>query len=192
MRHPSVSRSLGLVACGYEVVAQLVINQATLSQSVQEAGVPQNSPVVTGLDEFLQITRDVQDCAMMIRAQPVEPLGGYAGRGSVEILKVAKLDYRAERLAGAGVSAGRRAGRGGRRLTALRNLRRSDAVHKQSAGKTQCSLEVTMVGDRQKPRVRLRNKPDGTKADEDDQPPSEDRDVPTPPRRFTFEDWAFI
>ncbi len=56
------------------LVGELVINQAMLSQSVLEAGIPSNSPVAQGLDEFMQLTRDIQDSVMMIRAQPVKSL----------------------------------------------------------------------------------------------------------------------
>lgn len=56
------------------LVGELVINQAMLSQSVTEAGLPPNSPVVNGLEEFMQLTRDIQDSVMMIRAQPVKSL----------------------------------------------------------------------------------------------------------------------
>ena len=55
-------------------VGELVINQAMLSQSVSEAGIPSNSTVAQGLDEFMQLTRDIQDSVMMIRAQPVKSL----------------------------------------------------------------------------------------------------------------------
>ncbi|MEM6739996.1 MAG: chemotaxis protein CheA, partial [Pseudomonadota bacterium] len=56
------------------LVGELVINQAMLSQSVQEADIPSNSPVSQGLEEFMQLTRDIQDSVMMIRAQPVKSL----------------------------------------------------------------------------------------------------------------------
>jgi two-component system chemotaxis sensor kinase CheA len=56
------------------LVGELVINQAMLSQSVLEAGLPSNSPVARGLDEFMQLTRNIQDSVMMIRAQPVKSL----------------------------------------------------------------------------------------------------------------------
>ncbi len=62
------------------LVGELVINQAMLAQSVAEAGVPSNSPVTTGLDEFLQLTRDIQESVMMIRAQPVKSLFQRMGR----------------------------------------------------------------------------------------------------------------
>lgn len=56
------------------LVGELVINQAMLSQSVTEAGLPPNSPVATGLEEFMQLTRDIQESVMMIRAQPIKSL----------------------------------------------------------------------------------------------------------------------
>ncbi len=56
------------------LVGEIVINQAMLSQSVEEAGLPPNSPIRTGLDEFQQLTRDIQESVMMIRAQPVKSL----------------------------------------------------------------------------------------------------------------------
>lgn len=56
------------------LVGELVINQAMLSQSVAEAGIANNTQVTTGLEEFMQLTRDIQDSVMMIRAQPVKSL----------------------------------------------------------------------------------------------------------------------
>lgn len=56
------------------LVGELVINQAMLSQSVTAAGLTPNSPVVYGLEDLMQLTRDIQDSVMMIRAQPVKSL----------------------------------------------------------------------------------------------------------------------
>lgn len=56
------------------LVGELVINQAMLSQSVAEAGLPANATIFTGLDELQQLSRDIQDSVMMIRAQPVKTL----------------------------------------------------------------------------------------------------------------------
>lgn len=56
------------------LVGELVITQAMLAQSVAKAGLQPNSAVVTGLDAFTLLTREIQDCVMMIRAQPVKPL----------------------------------------------------------------------------------------------------------------------
>lgn len=62
------------------LVGELVINQAMLSQSVTESGLQPNSPVSTGLEEFLQLTRDIQESVMMIRAQPIKSLFQRMGR----------------------------------------------------------------------------------------------------------------
>ncbi|MEL6644657.1 MAG: chemotaxis protein CheA [Pseudomonadota bacterium] len=56
------------------LVGELVINQAMLSQSLGEAALSGNSQIAAGLDEFQQLTRDIQDSVMMIRAQPVKSL----------------------------------------------------------------------------------------------------------------------
>lgn len=56
------------------LVGELVINQAMLTQSVTEAGMAECNSVRNGLDEFMTLTRDIQDSVMLIRAQPVKPL----------------------------------------------------------------------------------------------------------------------
>ena len=56
------------------LVGELVINQAMLSQSAEQEGIPANSPVMQELEDFMQLTRDIQDSVMMIRAQPVKSL----------------------------------------------------------------------------------------------------------------------
>jgi two-component system, chemotaxis family, sensor kinase CheA len=56
------------------LVGELVINQAMLSQRVIEAGVARASSVAMGLDELEQLTREIQESVMAIRAQPVKPL----------------------------------------------------------------------------------------------------------------------
>jgi two-component system chemotaxis sensor kinase CheA len=54
------------------LVGELVINQAMLAQQVQEAGLSRASGVATGLGELEQLTREIQDSVMAIRAQPVK------------------------------------------------------------------------------------------------------------------------
>ncbi|MEM1429510.1 MAG: chemotaxis protein CheA [Pseudomonadota bacterium] len=71
---PTVRVDLDRIDRLVNLVGELVINQAMLSQSVQEANIPSNSPVSQGLEEFMQLTRDIQDSVMMIRAQPVKSL----------------------------------------------------------------------------------------------------------------------
>lgn len=56
------------------LVGELVINQAMLAQSVAAAGMQANSTVMTGLEAFSSLTREIQDSVMLIRAQPVKPL----------------------------------------------------------------------------------------------------------------------
>lgn len=55
-------------------VGELVINQAMLTECIIETGVAGDPSVQSGLDEFKQLTRDLQESAMAIRAQPVQPL----------------------------------------------------------------------------------------------------------------------
>ncbi|HEY3797994.1 MAG TPA: chemotaxis protein CheA [Caulobacteraceae bacterium] len=55
-----------------DLVGELVINQAMLSQRVMEAGLTRVSGVAMGLDELEQLTREIQDSVMAIRAQPVK------------------------------------------------------------------------------------------------------------------------
>ena len=54
------------------LVGELVINQAMLSQRVIEAGLVRSSNVALGLDDLEQLTREIQDSVMAIRAQPVK------------------------------------------------------------------------------------------------------------------------
>src|SRR5208337_3413832 len=55
-----------------DLVGELVINQAMLAQRVMEAGLARASAVAGGLDELEQLTREIQDSVMAIRAQPVK------------------------------------------------------------------------------------------------------------------------
>jgi two-component system chemotaxis sensor kinase CheA len=55
-----------------DLVGELVINQAMLAQRVAETGVARSSNVALGLDELEQLTRELQDSVMAIRAQPVK------------------------------------------------------------------------------------------------------------------------
>jgi two-component system chemotaxis sensor kinase CheA len=57
-----------------DLVGELVINQSMLSQRVSEAGLARSSAVAMGLDELEQLSREIQDSVMAIRAQPVKPV----------------------------------------------------------------------------------------------------------------------
>ena len=56
------------------LVGELVINQAMLSQSVIENDNSGTSSINMGLEELQQLTREIQDSVMAIRAQPVKPV----------------------------------------------------------------------------------------------------------------------
>jgi two-component system chemotaxis sensor kinase CheA len=55
-----------------DLVGELVINQAMLAQRVAESGAQRSSSVFVGLDDLEQLTREIQDSVMAIRAQPVK------------------------------------------------------------------------------------------------------------------------
>jgi two-component system, chemotaxis family, sensor kinase CheA len=77
---PTVRVDLDRIERLVNLVGELVINQAMLSQSFAEAGLATDGKIASGLDEFLQLTRDIQDSVMMIRAQPVKSLFQRLGR----------------------------------------------------------------------------------------------------------------
>ncbi|MBB5371879.1 chemotaxis protein CheA [Acidocella aromatica] len=54
-----------------DLVGELVINEAMLSQRVMEAGIARASGVAMALEELEHLTREIQDSVMAIRAQPV-------------------------------------------------------------------------------------------------------------------------
>jgi len=55
-----------------DLVGELVINQAMLAQRVGESDLARSSSVAIGLNELEQLTREIQDSVMAIRAQPVK------------------------------------------------------------------------------------------------------------------------
>lgn len=55
-----------------DLVGELVINQAMLAQQVHEAGIVRSGNIALGLDDLEQLTREIQDSVMAIRAQPVK------------------------------------------------------------------------------------------------------------------------
>ena len=56
------------------LVGELVINQAMLTESVSEAGFAKNTILDSGLEELRQLTREIQESVMAIRAQPLKSL----------------------------------------------------------------------------------------------------------------------
>ena len=76
------------------LVGELVINQAMLSQSLEQAGLSPHSDAMNGLEEFQRLTRDIQDSVMMIRAQPVKSLFQRMSRIVRESSSAVKKDVR--------------------------------------------------------------------------------------------------
>ncbi|OJF94261.1 chemotaxis protein CheA [Pararhizobium antarcticum] len=71
---PTIRVDLDRVDRLINLVGELVINQAMLSQSVIENDNNGTSSINMGLEELQQLTREIQDSVMAIRAQPVKPV----------------------------------------------------------------------------------------------------------------------
>ena len=56
------------------LIGELVINQAILTQGVYDSGVSTTAALSDSLDDLKRLTRDIQDSVMAIRAQPVKSL----------------------------------------------------------------------------------------------------------------------
>lgn len=69
---PTIRVDLERVDRLIDLVGELVINGAMLSQRVTEAGLSRSSHVAVGLGELEGLTREIQDSVMAIRAQPVK------------------------------------------------------------------------------------------------------------------------
>ena len=76
------------------LVGELVITQAVLAQRVSEAGLSRASSVAIGLEELEQLTRDIQDSVMGIRAQPVKPIFQRMSRTVREVAQLTKKSVR--------------------------------------------------------------------------------------------------
>ena len=69
---PTIRVDLDRVDRLIDLVGELVINGAMLMQRSIEAGLGHSSAVGVGLDELENLTREIQDSVMAIRAQPVK------------------------------------------------------------------------------------------------------------------------
>lgn len=69
---PTIRVDLDRVDRLIDLVGELVINQAMLAQQIHEAGVVRSGTIALGLDDLEQLTREIQDSVMAIRAQPVK------------------------------------------------------------------------------------------------------------------------
>ena len=56
------------------LVGELVIKEAMLSQSINQMGLPSESDVSVGLESLKQLAGEIQEGVMAIRAQPVKPM----------------------------------------------------------------------------------------------------------------------
>ena len=56
------------------LIGELVINQSMLAQGFQSLDAPVSQQLSDGLGDLRQLTRDIQDSVMAIRAQPIKPL----------------------------------------------------------------------------------------------------------------------
>jgi two-component system, chemotaxis family, sensor kinase CheA len=72
--NPTIRVDLDRVDRLINLVGELVINQAMLSQSVIANETSGTTTINTGLEELQQLTREIQDSVMAIRAQPVKPV----------------------------------------------------------------------------------------------------------------------
>lgn len=70
----TVRVDLDLVDRLINMVGELVINQSVLSQAVSDAGMTRHSALMASLTDFRNLTREIQESVMAIRAQPVKPL----------------------------------------------------------------------------------------------------------------------
>lgn len=55
-------------------VGELIINQSMIAQRVQELRLATDADVVTHVEDYRLLARDIQEAVMAIRAQPVKPL----------------------------------------------------------------------------------------------------------------------
>jgi two-component system chemotaxis sensor kinase CheA len=56
------------------LIGELVIMEAMLSQAVESAGIASDSDVSNGLDGIKQLASGIQESVMAIRAQPLKPV----------------------------------------------------------------------------------------------------------------------
>lgn len=70
----TVRVDLELVDRLINIVGELVINQAVLTQCVLDSGMTGLTDVAAGLDDFRNLAREIQENVMVIRAQSVKPL----------------------------------------------------------------------------------------------------------------------
>ena len=78
------------------VVGELVINQAVLTQCITAADIPMTAALSSSLDEFMSLAREIQEGVMSIRAQSVKPLFQRMARIAREAADLAGKNVRFE------------------------------------------------------------------------------------------------
>ncbi|MFZ3580536.1 chemotaxis protein CheA, partial [Loktanella sp. DJP18] len=78
------------------VVGELVINQAVLTQCIKAANIPMTTALSSSLDEFMALAREIQEGVMAIRAQSVKPLFQRMARIAREAADIAGKTVRFE------------------------------------------------------------------------------------------------
>jgi two-component system chemotaxis sensor kinase CheA len=91
---PTIRVDLDRVDRLINLVGELVINQAMLSQRVVKSGHARDARVAASLDELEQLTRELQESVMAIRAQPVKPLFQRMSRIVREVADATSKDVR--------------------------------------------------------------------------------------------------
>ncbi|WP_394154904.1 chemotaxis protein CheA [Loktanella salsilacus] len=76
------------------VVGELVINQAVLTQCISAADIPMTTALSSSLDEFMALARELQEGVMAIRAQSVKPLFQRMARITREAADIAGKNVR--------------------------------------------------------------------------------------------------
>lgn len=71
---PTIRVDLGRVDRLINLVGELVINQAMMTQRVLQSSIVRDREVNSSLEELERLTREIQESVMAIRAQPVRPL----------------------------------------------------------------------------------------------------------------------
>ncbi len=57
-----------------DAVGELIINQAMIAQGLRNLDLPGDADIITNVDDYRILARDIQEAVMAIRSQPVKPL----------------------------------------------------------------------------------------------------------------------
>jgi two-component system chemotaxis sensor kinase CheA len=91
---PTIRVDLGRVDRLINLVGELVINQAMMTQRVLQSSIVRDREVNSSLEELERLTREIQESVMAIRAQPVRPLFQRMSRIVREVADATAKDVR--------------------------------------------------------------------------------------------------